>query len=74
MNNLKKKKITITIPEGIDTGNNLHVRGQGHEGDAGAGDLIVLIYVEPHEIFKEMGMMFLWKRRFHLVKLHLEAK
>ncbi len=52
---LKKKKITITIPEGIDTGNNLHVRGQGHEGDAGAGDLIVIIYVEPHEIFKRDG-------------------
>ncbi len=53
----KRKKITITIPEGIDTGQNLRMRAQGNAGERGAtkGDLIAIIYVEPHEIFRRDG-------------------
>ncbi|PIN84665.1 MAG: molecular chaperone DnaJ [Candidatus Diapherotrites archaeon CG11_big_fil_rev_8_21_14_0_20_37_9] len=53
----KRKKIKVKIPEGIDTGNHLRVKGQGNVGEMGAGkgDLIAVIYVEPHEIFKRDG-------------------
>ena len=50
----RKKKITITIPEGIDTGQHLRLAGQGHSGEHGAarGDIIAVIFVEPHTIFR----------------------
>ncbi len=53
----KRKKITIEVPEGIGTGQQLRVRGKGHAGERGAatGDLIAVIYIEPHEIFKRDG-------------------
>ncbi|MCR4335519.1 MAG: molecular chaperone DnaJ [archaeon] len=53
----KKKKISITIPAGIDSGNHLRLRDQGNEGEKGAikGDLIAVIFVEPHEVFKRDG-------------------
>ncbi|MAG17979.1 MAG: molecular chaperone DnaJ [Candidatus Diapherotrites archaeon] len=53
----KKKKISITIPAGIDSGNHLRLRDQGNEGEKGAvkGDLITVIFVEPHEVFKRDG-------------------
>lgn len=53
----ERKKITVKIPEGINTGNNLRMRGMGNAGERGAGygDLIAVIYVESHEVFKRDG-------------------
>ncbi|HLC78974.1 MAG TPA: molecular chaperone DnaJ [archaeon] len=53
----KRKKITITVPAGVDSGSQLRMKGQGNYGERGAGrgDLIAIIYVEPHEIFKRDG-------------------
>jgi molecular chaperone DnaJ len=50
----KRKKITVEIPAGVDTGTKLRISGQGNAGSPGMkkGDIIILIYVEPHEIFK----------------------
>jgi molecular chaperone DnaJ len=48
----KKKKLKVTIPEGINNGNHLRLHGKGHEGKDGAGDVYVVIFVETHEIFK----------------------
>ena len=50
----KKKKISITVPEGVDTGNRMRVRGEGDAGSRGgpAGDLYVIMHVKDHEIFK----------------------
>ena len=52
-----RKKIDVKIPAGINTGNNLRLKGEGNAGDEGAehGDLYVAIFVEPHEIFKRDG-------------------
>ncbi len=48
------KKISIKIPAGINSGNNLRLEGQGHAGEHGAraGNVFVVIFVEPHQIFK----------------------
>jgi len=53
----RPRKITINVPEGIDTGQSLRVKGRGNAGERGAqhGDIIAVIYVEPHEIFKRDG-------------------
>ena len=53
----KRRKISITTPAGIDTGNNLRIPGQGNSGEKGAGkgDLIGVVFVEPHKVFKRDG-------------------
>ena len=48
----KQTKLSVKIPQGINTGNHLRVAGKGHEGRNGAGDLFIIMFVENHEIFK----------------------
>ena len=50
---MKRKKIKVSIPPGVDTGSKLRIRGEGEPGGRGglAGDLFVVLYVEPHEFF-----------------------
>ena len=49
-----ERKIEVTIPEGVETGNRLKIRGQGQAGrrSGGSGDLYVVIQVKEHDIFK----------------------
>ncbi len=53
----KRKKIHISIPAGIDNGQQIRVAGQGEPGINGgpAGDLYVAIRVRPHEFFERDG-------------------
>lgn len=53
----KKKSIALKIPPGVETGSRLRLRGEGEEGERGgpAGDLYVIIHVEPHEFFGRDG-------------------
>ncbi len=53
----RRKTIEIEIPAGIDTGMKLRYAGNGNIGDKGQGygDLIAIVYVEPHEVFKRDG-------------------
>jgi molecular chaperone DnaJ len=52
-----KKKVSLKIPAGIDTGAKMRLRGNGEGGRKGgpAGDLYVIIHVEPHEFFQRQG-------------------
>ena len=52
-----KKKVSLRIPAGIDTGAKMRLRGNGEGGRKGgpAGDLYVIIHVEPHEFFQREG-------------------
>ncbi len=54
----KSKKITVTIPEGIDNGERLRLSGEGDAGRRGGmnGDLYVEVRVKPHEFFVRDGM------------------
>lgn len=47
----KEKIVTINIPEGVEDGMQLKVRGEGNEGpmNSMSGDLIVLIEEVPHD-------------------------
>jgi len=53
----KSKKIKASIPAGIDNGQTISIRGQGHAGKNGgpAGDLLITITVRPHELFRREG-------------------
>lgn len=49
----KRKKIKVTIPAGVDDGQQLRVAGQGEAGINGgpAGDLYIVFRVRPHDKF-----------------------
>ncbi|UCH97625.1 MAG: molecular chaperone DnaJ [Candidatus Aminicenantes bacterium] len=51
---LESRKIKITLPAGVDSGNRLRVTGEGEGGHRGGrpGDLYVTINVEEHDHFK----------------------
>ena len=60
----KKKRITVTIPAGIDDGQAVSLRGQGNAGKNGgpAGDLIVGIRIKPHTQFRRDGTTVLYEQ------------
>ena len=53
----KERLLTVTIPGGVEDGNQLRLSGEGEGGIHGgpAGDLYVVIHVKPHEIFLRRG-------------------
>ena len=53
----KRRTIQAKIPAGIDNGQTISVRGQGHAGKNGgpSGDLLITITVRPHELFRREG-------------------
>lgn len=53
----KNKKIHISIPAGIDEGQQIRVPGKGESGANGgpAGDLYVVIQIRQHEFFEREG-------------------
>jgi molecular chaperone DnaJ len=48
------KKISVTIPKGVDDGTRIRLAGKGEAGTRGgsAGDLYLFINVKSHELFK----------------------
>ena len=53
----KRKTIKVDIPAGIDNGQTISLRGQGHAGKNGGpkGDLLLTVLVRPHELFRREG-------------------
>ena len=47
--------ITVRIPAGVNDGAKVRVKGRGGPGEAGPGDLYVLVNVVPHPIFSRKG-------------------
>jgi molecular chaperone DnaJ len=54
----KQRKITVKIPAGIATGQQLRIQGEGEGGTGGApaGNLYVVIHVQEHEFFRRDGL------------------
>ena len=50
-----ERRVTVTIPPGVDTGNRLRVSGEGEGNAGGRGDLYVFVRVAPHEAFQREG-------------------
>ncbi len=53
----ENKRLTVSIPAGIDNGERIALRGQGNDGRNGgpAGDLILSVNVRSHAIFERDG-------------------
>jgi molecular chaperone DnaJ len=53
----RERLLKVTIPAGVEHGNQLRLSGEGEGGMQGgpAGDLYVVLHVKPHEIFVREG-------------------
>jgi molecular chaperone DnaJ len=53
----RSKKLTVTVPAGIDHGQTFALRGQGDAGQNGgpAGDANITVSVRPHPLFERDG-------------------
>lgn len=51
------KKLKVSIPQGIDDGQTITLRGEGEAGEPGApaGDLYLTVRVAPHKFFTRRG-------------------
>lgn len=50
-----KPNLTVRIPAGISDGGKIRVKGRGQPGEAGPGDLYLLVSVVPHPVFSRKG-------------------
>jgi len=47
--------VTARIPAGVRDGQRIRLRGKGSAGEAGPGDLMISVTVEPHPVFTRTG-------------------
>jgi len=47
--------ISARVPAGVNDGAKIRVKGKGANGEAGPGDLFILLHVKPHPIFSRKG-------------------
>ena len=50
-----RQDITARVPAGVKDGVKIRVKGKGAPGEAGPGDLFILLNVTPHPIFSRNG-------------------
>ena len=72
----KKKKVSLKIPAGVDTGARMRLQGEGQGGRKGghSGDLYVFIHVNPHEIFERDGESIYYTLPISMVQAALGDK
>ncbi len=53
----KTRQIKLSVPAGVDNGQNISLRGEGEAGVRGGppGDLYVFLTVKPHKLFRREG-------------------
>lgn len=51
----KPQTITARVPAAVSDGAKIRVKGKGAPGEAGPGDLFILLHVKPHPIFSRKG-------------------
>lgn len=49
------QNISARVPTGVHDGAKIRVKGKGAPGEAGPGDLFILLHVKPHPIFARKG-------------------
>ncbi len=53
----KEKKLSVTIPAGVEDGTRIRLAGEGEAGMRGGppGDLYLFISIRPHRLFRRQG-------------------
>ena len=49
------QNISARVPAGVNDGAKIRVKGKGSKGEAGPGDLFILLHVKPHALFSRKG-------------------
>ncbi len=72
----KTKKLSVNIPAGIDDGQTISLRGQGHAGLNGGpkGDLLITVSVKAHPLFERDGSSVLFEMPISFVQATLGAE
>lgn len=72
----KQRKVSASIPAGIDNGQTISLKGLGHAGRNGgpAGDLLVTVSVRPHPIFRRDGTSVLYEMPISFVQAALGSQ
>jgi molecular chaperone DnaJ len=52
----KTRDIELSIPKGVDDDSQLRLSGEGEVGEAGSGDLYVVIHIRQHPKFNRRGL------------------
>ncbi|MBN1560565.1 J domain-containing protein [candidate division KSB1 bacterium] len=70
------QRLSVTIPQGVEDGKKIRLRGLGQPGTArgAAGDLIITIHVAPHPIFRRKGADIYSTAAVNIVQASLGAK
>ena len=70
---LDRKKLTVKVPAGVDTGLRLRVSGEGEEGTSGgpSGDLYVFLHVEESDRFERDGSDIILRQPIHFTQAAL---
>lgn len=73
---MERKKISVKIPAGVDTGLRLRVSGEGEEGGSGGspGDLYVVLHVKESKDFERDGNDLILTRRVGIAQAALGCK
>ena len=68
--------LSVKIPPGVDSGSRLKLRGEGETGTSGgpAGDLYVVIQVQPHPLFIRDGLDIICEVPISFVQAALGAE
>ncbi len=71
-----QKKLSVTIPAGIDSGETVSLRSQGNAGKNGgpAGDLLVTVQVRPSPTFQREGTNIYITAKLNFVQAALGAE
>ena len=70
------KKLSVSIPQGIEDGKKILLRGQGEPGSRGvpAGDMIIMVHVEKHPMFERVGADLYCDVNINMVQAALGSK
>ena len=72
----RQRTISVNIPAGIDDGQTISLRGQGHAGVNGGpkGDLLITVSVKAHPLFERDGSSILLEMPISFVQAALGAE
>lgn len=73
---MKKRKITVKVPQGVDSGVRLRITGEGEPGPAGgpSGDLYVVLHVKESDRFTRDGLDLILEQPIGIAQAALGAK
>ena len=70
------RRLTVTVPAGVDDGTQIRLAGEGNHGMAGgpAGNLYVVLAVQPHAIFQRRDNDIVMELPINIVQAALGAE